>query len=83
MKYNIYFRKSIRKHHVFRILFVCIKEIVQKVPFAKTIGDVMQCSGKFEGVQDTKVAYRKLTLLLHPDKNLHEGATQAFKKLQY
>ena len=57
--------------------------MIQKVLSAKTIGDVMKCSGKFENTNDTKVAYRRLTLLVHPDKNLHDGATDAFKVLQH
>ena len=50
---------------------------------AKTIGTVMECSGEFYNSKCLKIAYRKLSMLLHPDKNCHAGATEGFKILQH
>ena len=51
------------------------KKAIERVFKAKTVGEVL------EGTGSAKLVYRKLTLLLHPDKNSHPGATEAFKKL--
>ena len=42
----------------------------------------MKCSGKFDNLNNEKIAYHTLSRLLHPDKNLHKGASDAFKILQ-
>ena len=42
----------------------------------------MKCSKKFKKLSDAKIAYHTLSRMLHPDKNLHKGATEAFKILQ-
>lgn len=55
---------------------------MERVLNAKTIGEVMKCSGRFKKLSDAKIAYLTLSKLLHPDKNLHEGSTDAFKILQ-
>ena len=54
------------------------QKAIDKVYHAKTIGDVLGTEYK-----SLKVAFRKMSLLLHPDKNSHPGATEAFKKLQH
>ena len=53
------------------------KKAMEKVLQAKTIGEVL------DGNLNTKIAFRKLSLLIHPDKNSHPGATEAFKKLNH
>jgi len=52
------------------------KEAITRIFKATTVGEVLS------GAQSVKIIYRKLTLMLHPDKNSHPGATEAFKKLQ-
>ena len=52
------------------------KKAVEKVFRAKTIGEVLHSNANY------KLAFRKLSLLVHPDKNSHPGATEAFKKVQ-
>ena len=54
------------------------KKAVENVYKAKTIQEVM---GKNN--LNPKISFHKLSLLLHPDKNSHPGATEAFKKLQH
>ena len=53
------------------------KTAIERVFRATTVGEVLAGTGS------PKLIYRKLTLLLHPDKNSHPGATEAFKKLQH
>ena len=55
---------------------------MKRVLNARSIGEVMKCSAKFQTLSNAKIAYLDLSRLLHPDKNLHEGATDAFKILQ-
>merc|ERR1712226_581361 len=54
------------------------KTAIDKVLGAKSIGEV------FPGVEQSKLkmSYLKQTRLLHPDKNLHAGAADAFKVLK-
>lgn len=59
------------------------KDLVKRILNAKTIGEVMQCSGKVTSHGNAKLAYWRLAAQLHPDKNLHENATEAFKVLQH
>ncbi|OJD25603.1 hypothetical protein ACJ73_03028 [Blastomyces percursus] len=35
------------------------------------------------GIRDIQQAYRSLALLIHPDKNKHQGAEEAFKRLNW
>ena len=53
------------------------RKAVEKVFRAKTIGEVLGGSG------NPKILYKKISLLVHPDKNSHPGATEAFKKVQH
>ena len=53
------------------------KNAIRKILNAATIGDVMGISN----CDNLKTQYRRLTLNVHPDKNLLPGATEAFKKL--
>ena len=53
------------------------KNAIRKILDANTIGDVMGISN----CDNFKMQYRRLTLNVHPDKNLLPGATEAFKKL--
>ena len=52
------------------------KTAIEKVFRATTIGEVLDTNTNY------KLAFRKLSLLVHPDKNSHPGATEAFKKVQ-
>ena len=54
------------------------KKAVESIFKARTILEVM---GNTE--LKPKIAFYKLSLLVHPDKNAHPGATEAFKKLQH
>ena len=54
------------------------KTAISKIMNATTIGQVLEIS---HSLQKLKVQYFKLSKYVHPDKNLHPGATQAFKKL--
>ena len=52
------------------------KKALDNVLRAKTIGEVLDTNTNY------KLAFRKLSLLVHPDKNFHPEATEAFKKVQ-
>ena len=52
------------------------KTAIEKVFRATTIGEVLDTNTNY------KIAFRKLSLLVQPDKNSHPGATEAFKKVQ-
>eukprot|EP00092_Neocalanus_flemingeri_P000553 GFUD01000587.1.p1 GENE.GFUD01000587.1~~GFUD01000587.1.p1 ORF type:complete len:544 (+),score=139.17 GFUD01000587.1:25-1632(+) len=54
------------------------KKAIENVFKAKTIIEVMGNTHMYP-----KIAFHKLSLLLHPDKNSHPGSTDAFKKLQH
>ena len=54
------------------------KKAIEDVFKARTIHEVMGNTHLYP-----KIAFHKLSLLLHPDKNSHPGATDAFKKLQH
>ena len=53
------------------------KTAIERVFRATTVGEVLAGTGS------PKLIYRKLTMLLHPDRNSHPGAREAFKKLQH
>ena len=53
------------------------RRAVEKVFQAKTIGEVLS------GNEKPTILYKKISLLVHPDKNSHPGATEAFKKVQH
>lgn len=53
------------------------KKAIENIFNAKTIGEVIENSTK------PKITFRKLSLLVHPDKNSHPGAAEAFNKLQH
>merc|ERR1719322_178685 len=60
------------------------KIIVQKILECETIGEVMKCSdrsGTLTLLRYRKLAFRKLSLLVNPDKNKHPRAADAFKVL--
>jgi len=56
-------------------------DIVVRIKNAKDDYEVLGL-GKSSSKEDVKKAYKKLCLLLHPDKNLAPGSTDAFKALQ-
>ena len=53
------------------------KNAIRKILDAATFGDVMEISNR----DNLKTQYHRMTLNVHPDQNLHPGATEAFKKL--
>lgn len=52
---------------------------VERIYEAQTIGEVLN----LQHVKNAKIAFRKLSQLVHPDKNCHPGATEAFKKVKH
>ena len=56
-------------------------DIVVRIKNSKTDYDILGVS-RNSSKDDIKKAYKKLCLLLHPDKNLAPGSTDAFKALQ-
>ena len=55
------------------------KAAIERIMDAKTIGEVLDFSAS--SAASLKQKYYKLTLSVHPDKNSHPGANEAFKKL--
>ena len=53
------------------------KKAIEHVFQARTVGEVLTGTGS------SVLIYHRLTMLLHPDKNSHPGATKAFKKLRH
>ena len=53
------------------------KNAIRKILDAATIGDVMGISN----YDKLKTIYLRMSFTVHPDQNLHPGATEAFKKL--
>ena len=53
------------------------KNAIRKILDAATIGDVMGISN----YDKLKTVYLRMSFTVHPDQNLHPGATEAFKKL--
>ena len=53
------------------------KKAIERVFQAPTVGEVLAGTGS------SILIYHRLTMLLHPDKNSHPGATKAFKKLRH
>ena len=53
------------------------KKAIEHVFQARTVGEVLTGTGS------STLIYHRLTMLLHPDKNSHPGATKAFKKLRH
>ena len=56
-------------------------DIIVRIKNSKDDYDILGVS-RGSSPEDIKKAYKKLCLLLHPDKNLAPGATDAFKALQ-
>ena len=56
-------------------------DIVVRIKNARNDYEVLGI-GKNSSQEDVKKAYKKLCLLLHPDKNLAPGSTEAFRALQ-
>ncbi|XP_023331500.1 uncharacterized protein LOC111703703 isoform X2 [Eurytemora carolleeae] len=49
---------------------------IKQILSAKTLNDVLPAGSSL------KISFRKMSLKVHPDKNSHPGATDAFKKLK-